>query len=64
MSNNMMTATEVASELGVSKNFAYKIIRELNTELKSRGYLIVAGKVPRAFWKTKFYVGKEEVNGN
>lgn len=29
--------------------------RELNEELQSKGYLVVAGKVPKVFWKTKFY---------
>lgn len=63
MNNYMMTADEVANELGVSRNFAYKIIRELNMELKSQGYVVVSGKIPRAFWKTKFYTSKEEVHG-
>ena len=34
---------------------AYKLIRELNEELQSKGYLVVARKVPKAFWETKFY---------
>ncbi len=53
--NHMMTAEDVAKELGVSKGHAYKLIRELNEELQSKGYLVVAGKVPKAFWETKFY---------
>lgn len=28
---------------------------KLNEELQSKGYLVVAGKVPKAFWETKFY---------
>ena len=39
---------------GFQRN-AYKLIRELNKELQSKGYLVVAGKVPKAFWETKFY---------
>lgn len=53
--NHMMTAEDVAKELGVSKGHAYKLIRELNGELKKTGYLVIAGKVPKAFWETKFY---------
>lgn len=53
--NYLMTAGEVAETLGVSKGHAYKLIRELNEELQSKGYLVVAGKVPKAFWETKFY---------
>lgn len=55
MKNYMMTASEVADELNVSKGHAYKIIRQLNAELESLGYIIVAGRIPRAFWKKKFY---------
>ena len=47
--NYLLTAAEVAETLGISKGHAYKLIRELN------GYLVVAGKVPKAFWETKFY---------
>ena len=53
--NYLLTAEEVAETLGISKGHAYKLIRELNEELQSKGYLVVAGKVPKAFWKTKFY---------
>ena len=53
--NHMMTAEDVAKELGVSKGHAYKLIRELNEELQSKDYLVIAGKVPKAFWETKFY---------
>ena len=53
--NYLLTAEDVAETLGVSKGHAYKLIRELNAELQSKGYLVVAGKVPKAFWETKFY---------
>lgn len=53
--NYMMTADDVAKELGVSKGQAYKVIRQLNGELKEEGYLVVSGKVPRAFWEKKFF---------
>lgn len=46
---------DVADELGVSKGHAYKLIRQLNEELETSGYLTVSGKIPRAFWEKKFY---------
>lgn len=55
--NYMMGAEQVAEKLGCSKAHAYKVIRELNEELKRNGYVVVAGKVPRAFWEKKFYGG-------
>ena len=47
-SNYMMSAEDVANELGISKGHAYKVIRQLNEELEKSGFIIVAGKVPRA----------------
>ena len=51
----MMTADEVAAELGISKGHAYKMIRQMNEELEKSGFIVVAGKVPRAFWEKKFF---------
>ena len=34
MENRFIRAEEVADELGVSKPYAYKLIRQLNEELK------------------------------
>ena len=53
--NYMMSAEDVANELGVSKGHAYKLIRRLNEELEASGYIVVSGKIPRAFWEKKFY---------
>ncbi len=53
--NKMMTARDVSTELGVSAATAYKIIRELNEELKEAGFITVSGKVPTAYWNRKFY---------
>ena len=53
--SKMMTAKEVSAEMGVSAATAYKIIRELNEELRKAGYVTVSGKVPTAYWNKKFY---------
>lgn len=55
LKNYMMDADDVAKALSVSKGQAYKTIRILNEELKAQGYFVVQGKVPKAYWKTKFY---------
>lgn len=54
-SNYLMDAEDVANELGISKGHAYKVIRQLNEELKKSGFIVVTGKIPRAFWEKKFY---------
>ena len=38
-----MTVEEVAAELGVSKSYAYKIVKQLNEELQKLDYLTVVG---------------------
>ncbi len=48
-----MTVEEVAEELGVSKSYAYKIVRELNAELNQLGYLTVSGRVNTNFFRKK-----------
>jgi sugar-specific transcriptional regulator TrmB len=50
-----MSADDIAEELGVSKGKAYKLIRDLNQELVKNGFVVISGKLPRAYWEKKFY---------
>lgn len=43
MENKFIRADEVAQELDVSKPRAYKLIRQLNDELKAKGYRGISG---------------------
>ena len=45
MDNKFIRAEEVAKELDVSKPYAYKLIRQLNEELKSKGFITISGRV-------------------
>lgn len=49
------TAKDIQELLGVSKSKSYKIIRELNSELSQKGYIVVSGKIPRKFLEEKYY---------
>lgn len=51
----MIYAKEIATILGVSKEKAYKVVKELNNELSKQGYVTIAGRLPRRFWIEKFY---------
>lgn len=51
MANQFMRADEVAKELGISRSYAYKLIRQLNQELKERGFLTIAGRINRDYLK-------------
>lgn len=48
-----ISVQEVADELGVSKSYAYKVVRQLNEELKKLGYLTVAGRVNAQYFHKK-----------
>jgi hypothetical protein len=48
-------ANDIAQDLDVSVPYAYKLIRELNAELKARGFMTVSGRVSRQFYEEKFY---------
>ena len=52
-----VTAGEVAQDLGVSKPFAYKLIRQMNEELEAEGFITIAGRVSRKYYEEKFYGG-------
>ena len=54
-----MTVEEVAAELGASKSYAYKIVKQLNEELQKLGYLTVAGRVNTKYVRKK--VGYSEM---
>lgn len=46
---------EVASLLGVSRAYAYKIIRRLNAELEAEGRITIPGKVAAAYFEGRFF---------
>ena len=60
--NSFMRVDDVAQELGVSKSYAYKIVRKLNAELKERGYLIVSGRISKKFFMEKLCYGSSDNN--
>ena len=50
-----VTAGEVAQDLGFSKPFAYKLVRQMNEELAAKGFITIAGRVSRKYYEEKFY---------
>lgn len=56
LANNIFIKAErIAEELGVSKPYAYKIVREMNKELQKQGYITIAGRVSRKYFEERFY---------
>ena len=57
-----MKVGEVAQELGVSKSFAYQIMRQLNEELEKTGCITLNGRIDRKFFYDQFYGTQNEPN--
>ncbi len=56
-STSFMRVDEVAQELGVSKSYAYKIVRKLNTELKEKGFMTISGRVNKQYFMERTCYG-------
>ena len=52
-SGSFMNADDVAKELSISKSHAYKIVKQLNTELKEKGLLTISGRVNRRYFEER-----------
>ena len=55
MENRFICADDVARELDVSKPYAYKLIRQLNEELKAKGFVTITGRVNRQYFYERLY---------
>lgn len=64
METRLMSATEVAEQLGTSKAYAYKVVRKLNAELAKKGCLIVQGKVSRTYFEERYFAGEPMAGQN
>jgi len=58
-SQTFMSVDEVARELEVSKSYAYRIVKQLNEELRQLGYLTVAGRVNTQYFRKKVCYSEE-----
>lgn len=61
-----MRVTEVSKVLDVSTPYAYKLIRQMNEELKKMGCITISGRIDRKYFYEKFYgsVEPEDKGGN
>ena len=62
MENRFIRAEDLAQELNVTNPYAYKLIRQLNEELKAKGFITIAGRVNRQYFYERLYgAGKGEM---
>ena len=57
MESKYYKAEDVMALLECSSTYAYKIIAQLNEELKAAGYITVRGKVPKTYLEKKLCLG-------
>ena len=51
--------------MGISKAYAYKIMRKLNAELDEQGYITVSGRINRKYFMERTcYVTNEQKDGD
>lgn len=49
------TVNEVQEMLGISRGHAYKLIKNLNQQLSQRGFIVIAGKIPKKYFAEHYY---------
>lgn len=54
-SRQMLDADDVAEALGVSKSSAYRYISKLNKELEKADYIVVRGKISKAYFEKRVF---------
>lgn len=54
------TKDDICGILGIADSKAYKIIRQLNDELESKGYITVRGRVPAEYFQKRFNINKRK----
>lgn len=55
MSKYVYTAQDISEICGISESKSYQVIRQLNEELKEKGFLTFAGKVSVAYFNERMY---------
>lgn len=59
--STFMDAHEIIEITGMSEAYAYKLIKQLNKELKEKGFITIRGRVSRQYFEERIYgVRKEE----
>ena len=49
------TAQDLQEMLGISRALAYKILKKMNDDLEARGFLVIPGRIPKAYFAEHYY---------
>jgi len=58
----LISATEVAEICQVKQSKAYNIIRQINYEMESKGYVVIKGRVNRDYLFERLGILEKEIN--
>ncbi len=47
---SFLNADDVSQIMSISKSKAYKIIKDINEDLRKKGYIVIAGKVSERYF--------------
>lgn len=56
---NVLRVADVMEILGVSENYAYKLIRKLNKEMQEMGFQTIQGRIDTKIFYEHFYQTKD-----
>ena len=45
----------IMEDLQISKPLAYKLMKEMNDELREKGFIVISGRIPRQYYMERFY---------
>lgn len=55
MNEKFLEVGDVMQILGISRSAAYKLVRQINSELEKKGYIVIRGKVSRKYFEERIY---------
>ena len=55
MNEKFLEVGDVMQILGISRSAAYKLMRQINSELEKKGYIVIRGKVSRKYIEERIY---------
>lgn len=55
MNEKFLEVGDVMQILGGSRSAAYKLMRQINSELEKKGYIVIRGKVSRKYFEERIY---------
>ena len=55
MNEKFLEVGDVMQILGISRSAAYKLMRQINSELEKKGYIVIRGKVSRKYFEELIY---------